>query len=111
MTHLYHGTRYLSAIKVADRIKCAESGDLHVSLTWSLNEAKYWAELPRDDDEGQGWIIVLDRMKLLENDYDLRLFHSSASDRDEKEVACYYDIINVSKYIVEIISVPTVEAA
>jgi hypothetical protein len=102
MKYLYHGTRYLPQILKSNCIKKAEFGDEHVSLSWDKDEARCWAEIPRDDDAGNGWIIAIDRIALVKAGYDLKLFHSSNANRDEQEIACMSDINNLSDYIVEI---------
>lgn len=97
---VYHGTRHPSAILSSDRIKCATMGDKHVSLTRSFDVAVYWATMDRDDDEGVGSVLVLDRSKL-EKDLDhLVPFVSYEGAEDEQEEACMSDLVNLSRFLV-----------
>jgi hypothetical protein len=60
---LYHGTRYSACIlSIGSLLPIA--GDNRVSLTRSAEVAAYWACLRRDDDEGHGAILVLNRRSL-----------------------------------------------
>lgn len=61
---LFHGTPYPSSILSAGVIRYSKIGDQAVCLTRCPEEASYWASLERDDDEGRGAILVLDRASL-----------------------------------------------
>jgi hypothetical protein len=61
---LYHGTRYLSSILAKGCLCFGDTGDNAVCFTRSADEAAYWAEMPRDDDEGYGAILIFDRKSL-----------------------------------------------
>lgn len=109
MRRLYHGTRYLPSILAAQKLRCAPVGDTHVSLTTKKAEARYWAELYRDDVTSCGYILTLDGDKLRSDGFTLTPYHSPFASRDEREIACLEDIDNVLRYIVAIEKVPGTE--
>lgn len=84
---LFHGTRYMTAILRDGALRPAPVGDRHISLTTNMAEANHWAMVARDDDEGDGTIIVLSTPALLEAGYRPRRFWSKAASRDEHEWA------------------------
>lgn len=92
---LFHGSRYPRAIIQSDRIKLPTSGYRMISLTRDIRVARHWACLRRDDDEGVGAILVLDRQKLRTR-YRIEPFRDEAwhtgftrSERDEAEEIVY----------------------
>lgn len=92
---LFHGTRYLSSILEDDYLRIPEFGDKCVSFTRSFNFAHYYATLSRDDDEGQGHILVFDR-ELIRNQYPLVLRDGSIDlDRSEAEEAVYCEVYDI----------------
>lgn len=88
---LYHGTRYPNAVVDSDTLKVAPYGDKHVSLTRDFNVALYWASLERDDDEGMGGVVIIER-DILNGFSHLEPFVSGEGCEDEHEEACKSDI-------------------
>lgn len=101
---VYHGTRYARAIQADNRIKVAPRGDVHVSLTRSFDVAVYWAALERDDDEGVGAVLILDR-RALEAAHQLSAFVSGDGFEDEHEEACHQEIGDLDRYLVAAVPV------
>lgn len=103
---VYHGTRFSAAIQADDRIRVAPTGDTHVSLTRSFDVAVYWAAMDRDDDDGCGCVLILDRAKL-EARYSVMPFVSNAwvDCENEHEDAVMSDIHPLSDFLVAVVPV------
>jgi hypothetical protein len=61
---LYHGTRFHNAILNSGWLLRPLLGDKCVSFSRQPSVALYMATLERDDDEGVGRVLVIDREKL-----------------------------------------------
>jgi hypothetical protein len=103
---LYHGTRYAQSILRTGALLCPECWQ--VSFTRSAEVAAYWALMERDDDEGVGSILVLNRGSLAQG-YDLcavpEVFWLSA-DRfhNEAEEEIRADLPDLSNHLLGIVS-------
>src|SRR4051794_37955009 len=78
---LYHGTRYgrsILSMGMMAHSYCSRA----VAFTRSAETAAYWAKLSRDDDEGQGAILIFDRQSLRAR-YKIELHHDDIWDDDE----------------------------
>lgn len=106
MRRLYHGTRYLGAILGEQKLRCAPIGDTHFSLTTKKAEARYWAELYRDDVTRFGYILTHDDDRLCKAGFTLMPYRSPAASRDEREIACVEAIGNILCFIVKTEKVP-----
>jgi len=73
---LFHGSRYARRIKTEGVLRRAEKGTRSVHFSRQLRVATYWAMLDRDDDEGRGAVLVLDRDRLAQN-YRLECFRDN----------------------------------
>ena len=111
---LYHGTRYLGAILRSNTISLPPSGYPMVSLTRDPRVAAYWAQLPRDDDEGAGAVLVLSRTRLAHR-YRIRPFRDEGCfdwqtrtfETDEAEEMIWgRPITNLRNFLLEIRHVP-----
>ena len=71
---LFHGTRYPKSIARSGMLLFATAGDPVVCFSRSVEVAAYWADMPRDDDEGRGAVFVFDRCSLATR-YRLEPFH------------------------------------
>jgi len=58
---LFHGT-YPKSIACSGMLLFATAGDPVVCFSRSVEVAAYWADMPRDDDEGRGAVFVFDRL-------------------------------------------------
>lgn len=107
---LFHGTRYPHALLQSNPIRLPSSGYQMVSLTRDRRVATHWARLPRDDDEGIGAVLLLDRDKLRAR-YRISPFrdeawHQGASrlDGDEaEEIVLGRQIDNLSKFLMGVL--------
>jgi hypothetical protein len=104
---LFHGTRYARNILRNDELCSAPVGLAAVSFSRQLEISIYWAILDRDDDEGQGAILVLDRDRLTQK-YKLQcrrdqcLNHGFPRMYTEAEEIVYgRDIEDLHKYLVD----------
>jgi hypothetical protein len=61
---LFHGTRYRRQILASGLLMYSRAGSAAVHLTRSASVAADQATLPRDDNEGSGSILILDRQSL-----------------------------------------------
>lgn len=114
---LYHGTRYFNAIRATDTLRRAPFGDLCVSMTRRPEVACYVAMSDRDDDEGLGAVLVLDRQKLQAR-YQIDVRHCACWDGcghgpdpwmfDEAEEAIWQDIVRLRRYLIDIVYIDEV---
>jgi hypothetical protein len=107
---LYHGTRYAKLILKTGVLFHSRTG--HVCLTRSAEVAAYWALLERDDDEGRGSILILDRQSL-EHRYRIEanpepIWYSKTSFHDEAEEEIFDNVVDVSNHLVGFVSGPTI---
>ena len=106
---LFHGTRYQRAVLRDNRIRLPATGYAMVSLTRSLRVARHWATLVRDDDEGLGAILVLNRSKL-QTRYRLTPFRDESwfgairrTDHDEAEEVIHgRPLEKLSQFLIEV---------
>lgn len=106
---LFHGTRYPRAVLRDNRIRLPATGYAMVSLTRSSRVARHWATLARDDDEGLGAILVLNRSKL-QTRYRLTPFRDESwfgaiprTDRDEAEEVIFGRALEkLSEFLLEV---------
>jgi hypothetical protein len=108
---LYHGTRYPQLILRTGVLFRAESGGTKVCFTRAAEVAAYWALLERDDDEGRGAILILDRQSL-DRRYKLvpnpqAYWHTETLFHDEAEEEIWDDVTDIDKYLIGFVSGPT----
>lgn len=94
---IYHGTSQLNTILEENRLKAAPTGDRCVSLTLSPTVARHFADLPRDETNGVG-ILLLNADKLAE-DYELIPYTCINATMDEYELQIWEDIYPLNKYL------------
>lgn len=107
---LYHGTRYVHSILSMGTIFHSFPGEPQVALTRSPETAAYFALLPRDDDEGQGAILIFDRQSL-QSRYRIERWHDTFWDdaksrNDEMEERIWEDITDVGRHLLGMVSGP-----
>ena len=107
---LYHGTRYTKSILDSGVLLRAASGDPKVCLTRSAEVAAYWALIERDDDEGRGSILILNRQSL-QHQYQITAnpepyWHTKTTFHDEAEEEIWGDVVDVSEHLIGIVLEP-----
>lgn len=104
---LYHGTRYPQLVLETGALLRPMAGDKKVSLTRSPEVAAHFALLERDDDEGHGAILVLNR-RSLQSEYSLHsilepYIESNELFHDEAEEEIWEDVFHVHKYLLGVV--------
>jgi hypothetical protein len=104
---LFHGTRYPASIARSGMLLFALAGDPVASFSRSPEVAAYWADMPRDDDEGRGAVFVFDRCSLATR-YRLELFHDPIWDtptfrNDEMEERVWLTNIAVAPHLIGVV--------
>ena len=101
---LFHGTRYPKSIARSGMLLFATAGDPVVCFSRSVEVAAYWADMPRDDDEGRGAVFVFDRCSLATR-YRLEPFHDPIWDtptfwNDEMEERVWLTNIPIAPHLI-----------
>jgi hypothetical protein len=101
---LFHGTRYPASIERSGVLLFATSGDPVISFSRSPEVAAYWADVPRDDDEGRGAVFVFNRQSLAAR-YRIEPFHDPIWDtptslKDEMEERVWLTNIVVAPHLI-----------
>lgn len=104
---LYHGTRYPRLVLETGALLRPIAGDKKVSLTRSPEVAAHFALLERDDDEGHGAILVLNR-RSLQSEYSLHsilepYLESNELFHDEAEEEIWEDVFHVHKHLLGVV--------
>jgi hypothetical protein len=108
---LYHGTRFARKILKNNELGWPDEGLSAIHFSRLLHTAAYWALLPRDGDDGEGAILVLDRDRLTQSyklesrrDEWLDLRHMYPPMYSEaEEIVWGRDIGHLHKYLVDTI--------
>ena len=101
---LYHGTRHLRSVLRMNTLFCSYPGDKQISFTRSPEVAAYVASIERDNDEGEGAVLVFNR-RALQNRYRLDLWHDfhEMEEMEEMEERVWgRDIPEVQRYLLGI---------
>lgn len=98
----FHGTRYLNEILNTNRLRKATLGTCGVSVTSELWVACYWGLIDRDNDEGHGGVLILDR-RLLSKAYDFKPVELGRY-IDEAEFLVQRSVTNLDHYIRKVIN-------
>ena len=88
---LFHGTRFANAITTSGWLLAPTLGDRCVSFSRNPAVAIYMAALERDEDEGQGTVLVIDR-NVLASRYRLYNRCNGFVFREEAEEAVWQDV-------------------
>jgi hypothetical protein len=101
---LFHGTRSPASIVRSGMLLFATSGDPVISFSRSPEVAAYWADVPRDDDEGRGAVFVFDRRSLAAR-YRIKPFHDRIWDKppyrnDEMEERVWLTNIAIAPHLI-----------
>jgi hypothetical protein len=95
---LFHGTRYSASIVRSGMLLFATGGDPVISFSRSPEVAAYWADMPRDDDEGRGAVFVFDRRSLAAR-YRIEPFRWGGAD-DEMEERVWLTNIAIAPHLI-----------
>ena len=98
--YLFHGTRYSRQICQENVLRKSDIGQKAAFFSTRLHVAAYWAMLPRDDDEGVGAILVLDRERI-EIDFQTYRNVNPMRAASEYELLVYEGIKPLNEYLLE----------
>ena len=107
---LYHGTRYTQSILESRTLFRAVVGDQKVCLTRSAEVAAHWAMIRRQDDEGRGSILILDRRSLQRgykiNAVPFPYWKTKTIFHDEAEEEIWDDVVEVRSHLIDLVLGP-----